>query len=81
MGGTRGDWGLDSPPPLDNHNNIGFPSNTGPDPLKKSQGYQASIQCWAIIGTPAKCHSNGVSLADQCWPAYGGIWILSPLIN
>ena len=29
----------------------GFLSNTGPD-----QNYQASIQRWAIIGTPAKRH-------------------------
>ena len=27
--------------PLKNHKNIGFLSNTGPDPLKKSQNYQA----------------------------------------
>ena len=42
--------------------NIGFLSNTGPDPLKN---HKASIQCWAIIGTPAKRHLNGVSLACQ----------------
>ena len=29
--------------PLKNHRTIGFPCNTGPDPLKKSQSYQASI--------------------------------------
>ena len=29
----------------------------------KSQSYQSSIQCWTIIGTPAKRHLNGVSLA------------------
>ena len=33
MGGSRGDGGTD-PPPLKNHNTIGFPSNTGPDPQK-----------------------------------------------
>ena len=33
----------------------GFSGNTGPDPLK-NRSYQASIQCWAIIGRPAKCH-------------------------
>ena len=27
--------------------------------------YQASIQCWAIIGAPAKHHLNGVSLVGQ----------------
>ena len=31
-----------------------FLSNNGPDPLKKSQSYQASIQCWAIIDQPEK---------------------------
>ena len=41
--------------PLKNHKNIGFSSKTGPDPLKNSS-YQANIQCWAIIGTPGKCH-------------------------
>ena len=47
-------------------------SNTAPDPLKQAR---------AIIGTPAKCHLNGVSLAGRLWPAYSGIWILPPLIN
>ena len=32
---------------------------------KKLQNYQASIQCSAIIGTPAKRHLNGVSLAGR----------------
>ena len=47
----RGDMGSGPPPPLKNHKTIGFSSNTGMDLLKKSQGYQASIKCWAIIGT------------------------------
>ena len=34
-----------------------------------SQNYQASIQRWAIIGTPA----------SRCWTAFSDIWILSPL--
>ena len=46
----RGDKGSGSPP-LKNHKTIGFSSNTGMDLQKKSQGYQASINCWAIIGT------------------------------
>ena len=55
-GSRRGDRG--SGPLLKNHKNIGFPSNIGPAPLK------ANVQfCWAIIGTPAKGHLNGVSLA------------------
>ena len=42
-------------PPEKSHRNIGVSSNTGLDPLK-NPSYQASIQCWAIIGTPAKRH-------------------------
>ena len=36
MGGSKGGGGEDrgSGPPLKNHKNIGFLSNTGPDPLK-----------------------------------------------
>ena len=45
--------GRGSGPRLKNHKNIGLPSNIGLDPLN-SQSYQASIECWAIIGTPAK---------------------------
>ena len=50
--------------PLKSRKNIGFLSITGPDPLK-IRIYQASIQCWAIIGPPAKHHLNGVSLAGR----------------
>ena len=59
---------------------IGFLSILVRFPLK-SQSYQASIRCWAISGTPAKRHLNGVSLAGQWWPAYSGVWILTPIIN
>ena len=45
------------PPPPEKSENIGFSCNTGPDPLKKSQSYQASI------------HINGVSLAGRSLPA------------
>ena len=41
--------------PLKNHKNIVFSSNTVLDPLK-NRSYQASIQCWAIIGMPGKRH-------------------------
>ena len=43
--------------------NIGLFSNTGPDPLKNHQSYQASIQCLDINRLPAKCQLNCVSLA------------------
>ena len=67
--------------PLKNRKNIGFLSNTGLDLLKFSKFSklsEASIQWLAIIGTQAKRHLNGVSFAGRCWPAFSGIWILSP---
>ena len=74
MGGSRGrDRG--SGPPVKNHKNIGFLSNTGPDPLK-NHSCLASIQCWAIIGMPAKCHLNGVSLAGRWWVENGGLIVV-----
>ena len=58
-----------SGPTLEKHKTIGFLSNTvsGPDP-QKSQSYQVSIQCWAIISPLAKSHINGVSLAGYNGP-------------
>ena len=64
-GGGRG-----SGSPLKNHKNIGFSSNTGPDPLK-NRSYQASIECWAIIDTPAECH-----LMAFRWRADDGLLIV-----
>ena len=66
------------PPPLKKSQNIGFLSKTVQDPLKNQQSYQASIQFWAIIGTPAKCHLNGVLLAGRWWAHLDR---LSPLKN
>ena len=79
-GGRGGAGGLDPP---EKSQNIGFLNHFCLDPLKKkhTQNYQANIQCWAIISTPAKRHLNGVSLTGRCWPAYSGIWIFPPLIN
>ena len=42
-------------PPPEKSQNIGFSSNTCPDPLK-NRSCEASIQCWAFIGMPAKRH-------------------------
>ena len=64
MCGSREGTGGPDPPPLKNHKNTGFSSNTGPDPLK-NRSCQPSIQCWAIIGPPAKRHLNGVSLVGR----------------
>ena len=64
MCGSRGGQGVQTPP--ENHNNIGFICNyTGPDPLTNHKATKPGIQCWAIIGTPVKCHLNGVSLAGR----------------
>ena len=64
IGGTGGP----DPRPLKNHNNIGFLTNTGPDPLRITKlSSQHSIL--AIIGRPAKRH-HGVLLAGQWWPVY-----------
>ena len=65
--------GTGSGPP-EKSQNIGFPSNSGRDPPEKSQSHQASIQCWAIIGPPAKRHG-----LDS--PLFSGIWFLSRLIT
>ena len=46
------------------HKNIGFLSNTGPDPLKNHKATKPATML-AIIGPPAKRHLNGVSLADR----------------
>ena len=35
---------------------------------EKSESYQARIQCWAVFGTPAKRHLNGVSLSAEDGP-------------
>ena len=63
-GSIVGGGGEGGPGPLENHKNIGFLSYTGPGLDLKSQSYQ-TIQCWAIIHTPAKRRLNGVSLAGR----------------
>ena len=50
MGGSRGGQGVQTSS-LKNHKNIRFPSNTGPDPLKKHKATKR-----AIIGMAAKRH-------------------------
>ena len=49
--------------------------------LEKITKLPSQIQCWAIIGLPAKLHLNGVSLAGWQWPTFSGIWILSPSLS
>ena len=77
MRGSRGGTsGTDPPENKKKQLNIGFLSNTGPDPLKNHIPSQHSMSQWAIIDTPAKCHLNVVSLAGWWW-RFGGIWITS----
>ena len=45
---VRGTGGPDPPPPMKNHKNTGFSSNTGPDPLK-NRSCEARILYWAFI--------------------------------
>ena len=53
----RGGQGVRTPPPLKNHKTTGSFSTTGRDLLKNYiSTNEASIQCWAIIGTPVKRH-------------------------
>ena len=74
----RGGGATGGPEPTENHKNLGFPSITGLDLLKITK-LQSQHSMWAIIGTPAKRHFNGVSLEGRSLPAYGGFWRLSPL--
>ena len=53
-GGDRG-FGP-PPPPLKNHKNIGFLSNTGPDPLKKHKAPKPAVN----IGPSSACQRNAI---------------------
>ena len=55
----------DPPPPLKSQENIGFRSNSGPDPLKNHKAVKPAF--------------NGPPPARQ--RAYSSIWILPSLIN
>ena len=70
--------GSGPPTPTKNHKNIGFLSNTGPDPLKTTK--QPSQH--SMLG-----HHRHASETPFKWRVAGGpmmargIWILPPLIN
>ena len=59
MGGSRGGGRGSGPPPLKNHKNIGFLSNTVPDPLENHYATKPGFK----VGPPSAHHFNGVSLA------------------
>ena len=63
-------------PLLKNHKTIGFLATLVQIPWKIIK-LPSQIHCRAVIGTPAKRHLNGVSLAGRSWPAYIAVWILS----
>ena len=69
----RGGGGARDPDALESYKNLGFHSNTDPDPLENHKATKP-----AIIGPPAKRHLNGAALTDRCWPAFIGIY-LNPL--
>ena len=52
--------GAEGPDPLKYHQNIGYLSKTGPDPLENHKATEP-----AFNGTPAKRPFNGVSLAGR----------------
>ena len=74
----RGTGGPDPPPRKSQK--YRFFSNTGPDPLKIVK-LPSQLSILAKIGTPAKRHLNGGSLAGRRWPANSGIWIFPPPSN
>ena len=76
MGGHRGGGGQGGPDPplLENHKNIGFLSNTGPDPLKNHKATKPAFN----FGPLSARQRNAVSLAGRWWPAYSGICLDFP---
>ena len=66
MGGSRGgDRGSGPPPPEKSQKYTRDSCQYLFRSPEKSHSYQASIQHLAIIGPPAKCHLNGISLAGR----------------
>ena len=68
---------MGSGPPLENHKNIGFLSNTGPDPVATrvpSQHYMTGHHRSASETPFKRRYASGPIMT----PAFGGIWILSP---
>ena len=79
MRGSRGGIGGLDPPTPEKSRKWRISQQYWSKSSKTSPSYQTSIQCWAIIGTPAKRHLKGVSPAGWWWPAYSGIWILKKM--
>ena len=63
MRGSKGGGGQgDLPPPLKNHKNIGFLSNTGPDPLKNKKKKQKKTTTKPVfhVGPSSACQRYAI---------------------
>ena len=67
------------PPPPAKSQTHRIPKHYWSGSPEKSQSYQASIQCLAIIGPPVKHHFNDISLVGLWWPAFSVI--VRPLLS
>ena len=74
----RGWQGVRTHPPLKNYKNIGFLSNTGPDPLKLTK-LPSQHSMLGHHRHASETPFNGVSLAGRWWPVYICIWIIHSL--
>ena len=77
-GGGQGVW-----TPLENYKNIGFLSNTCPDPLKITKVVVWSNPAFNVGSSSARQRNailTGILLAGHR-PANSGVWILPPLIK
>ena len=64
MGGLRGGQGVQIPPPPEKSQNIGFLSNTGPDPMKNHKATKPAFNVEPSLDRQRKAICvNGVSLA------------------
>ena len=59
------------PPPLKNHKNIGFLSNSGPDPLKNYEATEPAFN----VGLSSAPQPNAILMAF-CWRADDGLLIV-----
>ena len=68
----EGDRGLDLPPPLKNHKNLGFLSNTGPDPLKNQKAAKLAVMLLVLLGSSFPLSKKvGPPLAKLSGSAHG----------
>ena len=80
MGGSRGGGGQGVRTPIENHKNIGFLNNSGPDP---QNNYEATEPAFNVEPSSAR-QRNAIKMAF-CWRAVDGPLIVefgsSPLIK